>query len=135
MMPRRRKCAKTVIESSIDLNMVKSWAFALWSVAVLKTRVRDLSIDDRTVEKAAVRWSRVLVSVVIAWPIGTAINSTLPQYLLRAAMRGEYFSVFLSNLMSQPRSLQNPISTMMRVHCLLSKEVGSGEGVFGTPLA
>ena len=48
---------------------------------------------------------------------------------------GEYFSVFLSNLMSQPRSLQKPISTRMRVHCILLTEVGSGEGVFGTPLA
>ena len=48
---------------------------------------------------------------------------------------GGYFSVFLSNLTSQPRSLQNPISTMMRVQFFLSKEVKSGEGVFGTPLA
>ncbi len=48
---------------------------------------------------------------------------------------GGVFSVFLSNLTSQPRSLQKPISTMMRVHCFLSKEVGLGEGVFGTPLA
>ncbi len=81
------------------------------------------------------RWSSVLVSVVPAWAMGTAANSTLPQYFLRAAMRGENFSVFSSNLMSQPRSLQNPISMMMRVHCFLLKEVGSGEGVFGTPLA
>jgi hypothetical protein len=56
---------------------------------------RDLSKDGRTVEKAAVRWPRVLVSVVLAWPIGKAIISILPQYLLRAAIRGEYFSVFL----------------------------------------
>ena len=78
---------------------------------------------------------RVLVSVVPAWPIGKATNSTRPQYLLRAAIRGEYFSVFSSNLMSQPRFMQKPISTRMRVHCILLKEVGSGEGGFGTPLA
>ena len=80
MMPRRRDCAKSVIDSSSDLNRVKSWAFALWSVAGLEMPllVRDLSTDGRTVEKAAVRWSRVLVSVVPAWPIGKATNSTLP---------------------------------------------------------
>ena len=80
MMPRRRDCAKSVIDSSIDLNRVKSWAFALWSVAGLEMPqlARDLSTDGRTVEKAAVRWSRVLVSVVPAWPIGKATNSTLP---------------------------------------------------------
>ena len=48
---------------------------------------------------------------------------------------GGYFSVFLSNLMSQPRSVQKLISTRMRVHCFLLKEVGSGKGVSGTPLA
>ena len=61
---------------------------------------RDLSTDGRTVEKTEVRWFRVLVSVVPGWPIGKAINSTLPQYLLRAAIRGEYFSVFFSILVS-----------------------------------
>ncbi len=96
---------------------------------------RDLSTVGRTVEKAAVSCSRVLVSVVPAWPMGKAMNSTLPQYLQRAAMRGEYLSVFLSNLATQPRSLQKPISMMFRVQCYLSKEVGSGEGVFGMPLA
>jgi len=30
-----------------------------------------------TVEKAAVRWSRVLVRFVSAWPMGMATNSTL----------------------------------------------------------
>ena len=137
MMPRRRDCAKSVIESRSDLNRVKSWDFALWFVAGLKMPLlaRDRSTEGLTVEKAAVRWSRVLMSVVPAWPMGTATNSTLPQYFLRAAMRGEYFSVFSSNLMSQPRSLHNPISMMMRVHCILLKEVGSGEGVFGTPHA
>ncbi len=119
MIPRRRDCAKSVIDSSSDLNKVKSWAFALWSVAGLEMLllIRDLSTKGRTVEKAAVRWSRVLVSAVPAWPIEKATNSTLAQYLLTAATRGEYFSVFLSNLMSQPRSLQKPISTRMRVHC------------------
>jgi hypothetical protein len=99
MMPRRRGCAKSVIDSTNDSNQVKSWAFALWSVAGLEMPllVRDLSTDGRTVEKAAVRWSRVLVNVLPALPIGMVMNSTLPQYFLRAAMRGEYFSVFSSN--------------------------------------
>ena len=136
-MLRRRDWAKSVIKSSSDLNMVKSWVFALRSMAGLDMPLlaRDLSTDGRTVEKAAVRWSRVQVSVVLAWPIGKAINFTLPQYLLRSAMRGEYFSVFLLNLVSQPRSMKKLISTMMRVHFFLSKDVGSGEGVSGTPLA
>ena len=137
MMPRRRDWDKSVIESSSDLNMVKSLAFAFWSVVGLDAPLlaRDLSTDGRTGEKAAVRWSRVLVSGVPAWLIGKATNSTLPEYFLRAAMRGEYFSVFLSNLTSHQRSLQKPISTRMSVHCFLSKEVGPGEGVSGTPLA
>ena len=65
-MPRRQDCAKSVIESRSDLNRVKSWAFVLWSVAGLEMPqlTRDLSVEDRTVEKAAVMWSRVLVSVV-----------------------------------------------------------------------
>jgi hypothetical protein len=48
---------------------------------------------------------------------------------------GGYFSVFFSNLMSLSRSLYNPTSTMTRVHYFLSKEVESGEGESGTPLA
>ena len=96
---------------------------------------RDLFTDGRTVEKAAVRCSRVLMSVAPAWPIGRAMSSTRSQYFLRAAIGGGYFSVFLSILISQPRSLQKPISTMMRAHCFLSNEVGSGAGVSGTPLA
>ena len=44
---------------------------------------------------------------------------------------GEYFSVFLSNLMPQPRSLQKTISMMMRVYCFLSKVVGSGRVCLG----
>ena len=31
---------------------------------------RDLSTAGRTVEKAAMSWSRTLVSVVLAWPMG-----------------------------------------------------------------
>jgi hypothetical protein len=137
MMPRRRDWAKSIVESSNDLNMAKSWTLALWSVAGLDAPLlaRDLSTVGRTVEKAAARWARVMVSVVPAWPIGKVINCILPQYLLRAAMRRGYFSVFLSDLMSQPRSMQKPISMMMRVHSFLSKEVGSEEGVSGTPLA
>ena len=52
-----------------------------------------------TVEKAAVRWSRVNVSVVPATPIGKATNSTLPRCFLRTATRREYFSVFSVSLM------------------------------------
>ena len=59
---------------------------------------RDLSTEGWAVEKAAVRLFRVLVSVVSAWSIGKAINSTLSQHLLRAAIRGEYFSVFFFEL-------------------------------------
>ncbi len=80
MMTKRWDWAKSVIESSSDLNMVKSWAFALWSVAGQDAPLlaRDLSADGRTVKMAAVRWSRVLVSVVPEWPIGKATNSNLP---------------------------------------------------------
>ncbi len=70
---------------------------AMWSVAGLKAplQARDLLTVGRTVEKAAVMCSRVLVSVVPAWPMGKAMNSNLPHYFRRAAMRREYFSVFL----------------------------------------
>ncbi len=90
MMPKRRDYAKSVIDSSSDLNIVESWAFALWSMAGLGMPLlaRDLSTKGRTVEKAAVRWSRVLVSVVSALPIGKTTNSTRPQYFLRAAIGG-----------------------------------------------
>jgi hypothetical protein len=50
------------------------------------------------VEKAAVSWSRVLVSVVPAWRMGKEISSTRPQCHLRAAMMGKYFSVFFFEL-------------------------------------
>jgi hypothetical protein len=90
MMPRRRDCAKSVIESRSVLNMMKSWAFALWSVAGLEMPLlaRELSTKGRTVEKAAVRWSRVLVSVVPAWSIGKATNSTLSQYFSESRDEG-----------------------------------------------
>ena len=97
--------------------------------------VLELPVIGRTVEKAVVSWWRVLVSVVPAWPMGKAMNSTLPQYRLRASSRGAYFEVFSSSFSTQPKSLQKPISMMMSVHCFLSKEVGSGEGKSGTPLA
>ena len=45
------------------------------------------SASGRAVEKAEVRWTRVLESVVLVWPIGIAMSSTLPQCFLRAAMR------------------------------------------------
>ena len=71
MVPRRRECAKSVIESKSDLNMVKSWALTLWSVSGLEMPMldRNFSTDGRTVEKAAVRWDSVLVIVLPAWPI------------------------------------------------------------------
>ena len=56
---------------------------------------RDLSTVGRTVEKAAVRCSRVLVSVVPAWPMGKALNSTRIQYFIRVAMRGGVFRPLL----------------------------------------
>ena len=63
-----------------DLNRLKSWAFVLRSMAGLEMPLlaRDLSTEGRTVEKATVKLFRVLVSVVPAWSIGKAINSTLP---------------------------------------------------------
>jgi len=80
---------------------------ALCSVAWLAAPLpaRDLSTLGRTVEKAEVRWSRVLVSVVPAWPMGKAMSSTRPHCLPRAAIREKCFLVFFSILMSQPRPL------------------------------
>ena len=86
------------------------------------------STRGRTVEKAAVRWVRVAVRVVPACPMGKATNSTRPQGLLRAAMMGGYFLVLAYSLVSQPRSMQKPISMTMRVHAYLLKEVWSGCG-------
>ena len=57
-----------------------------WVVPVLALA---WSASGRAVEKAAVRWTRALESVVPVWPMGIATNSfTLPQFFLRAAMRG-----------------------------------------------
>ncbi len=47
---------------------------------------------------------------------------------------GEYFSVFFTILISQPNSLQKPISTRINVHCVLLNEVLSRKGESGTPL-
>ncbi len=79
-MPKRWDCVKSVSKASSDLNRVLSWFLALWSMAGLKAPLlaRDLSTVGRTVEKVAVRCSRVLVSVVPVWPIGKTTNSTLP---------------------------------------------------------
>ena len=86
-------------------------------------------------EKVAVRWSRVAMSVVHACPIGKATSSTLPQYFLRVVIRGEYLLVFFASLMSQPMSLHKSISMMIMVQFSLLKEFGFGEGESGTPLA
>ncbi len=39
----------------------------------------DWSASERAIEKAAVRWTRVLESVVPVWSMVIAMNSTLPQ--------------------------------------------------------
>jgi hypothetical protein len=46
-MPKRRDCAKFAIESSSDLNKVKSWAFALWSVAGLEMPLIVWGVESR----------------------------------------------------------------------------------------
>ena len=97
--------------------------------------VLGLPVNGRTAEQAVVSWSRVLVRVVPAWPMGKAMSSTLPQYLRRAANRGAYFEVFSSRFSTHPESLQKPTSMMMRVHCFLSKADESGKGESGTHLA
>jgi len=61
----------------------------------------------RTVEKAAVRWSRVLVSVVPACLMKMATDFTLPHYYLKAATRDEYFSDFSACFLSHPRSTED----------------------------
>ncbi len=73
---------------------------ALWSMAGLGAPLlaRVLSTVGRTAEKAAVRRSMVLVNVVPAWPMGKAINSIRPHYLMRAAMRGGVFLGLLIDL-------------------------------------
>jgi hypothetical protein len=80
MIPKRRDRAKSVSESINDLNRIKSWVLALWSVAglVAPQLARTFSMVG-TVEKAAVRCSRVLVIVVSAWPMVKAMSSTRPQ--------------------------------------------------------
>jgi len=78
---------------------------------------------------------RVAVRVILACPMGMATNLTRPQCLLRAVMKGKYFLVLASSLVSHPKSLQKPISIMMRVHAFLLKEVWSGFGESRTPPA
>ena len=135
-MPRRRECAKSVSEVNSDLTMWWSWLLASESGAgsVMPMLALACTTCRRTVEMATVRWSRVFRSVVSACPMRMATSSTIPQYLLRAAMRGIYFSVFFVSLLSQPRSLHNPTSTRMKVHSFLFTLLWSGSGVAGTPL-
>jgi hypothetical protein len=59
-----------------------------WVVPVL---AHAWSASGRAVEKAAVRWTRVLESVEPTWPMGIATNSTLPHCFLRTATRGSIF--------------------------------------------
>ena len=93
------------------------------------------STRGRAVENAAVRWMRVALSVVHACSMGKTTNSSVPKCFLRAAMGGMDLLVLASSLSSHPRSQQIPISTTIRVQSFLLKEVGSGEGESGTPLA
>ena len=97
MMPIRWDCAKSVRESSNDLKRAKSWVLTLWSVAglVAPMLARLCSTVGRTTEKAAVRCSRVLVSVVPARPMGKAMNSTRSHNIRRAATRGSIFRSFV----------------------------------------
>ncbi len=90
ILPRRRDCARSVRESSNDLNILLSWVRAVWSVTgfVLPLVALVRSTLGREVENVAVRWFRVAMSVVLACPMGKATNSTVPYCFLRAAMRG-----------------------------------------------
>ena len=89
----------------------------------------------QSVENAVVMWLRAFVSIVPACPMGIATNLTLPQYCLRAATRGEFFSFFSACFLSHSKSRENPISMRMRVHDFLLKLAWPGSGVSGTPLA
>jgi hypothetical protein len=77
---------------------------------------------------------RVLVEVAHACPTGMATNYTFPQCIRRAATSRVYLLVFSLILSLQPRSLQNPSSTMRMGHVFWLNMDGSGEGVSGTPL-
>ena len=80
----------SVTESSKDLNKRQSWLLALESMEGLVVPVLALawSASGRAVERVAVRLTRVLESVVPAWPRGIATNSTPFQCFLSAATRG-----------------------------------------------
>ena len=63
-------------------------AFNSVMVCVVPLMALVWSVLGRTVENAAVRWSRILVSVVLACPMGMLTKSPPPKYFLRAATRG-----------------------------------------------
>ena len=96
---------------------------------------RDLFLVGRTVKKAAMGWSRVLMCVVPALPMGKAMNSTRPQYLLRAAMRGGVFLGLLDELSVAAEVLAKADLDDDEGALILSKEVGSRERASRTPLA
>ncbi len=57
IMPRRRDCAKSVRECNSDLNRMKSWALAVWSIVGLVVSLLALGVSSRgrTAEKMVVR--------------------------------------------------------------------------------
>ena len=57
-----------------------------------------------------------------------------PLVFLEFRDEGMYLLVLASRFSSHPRSRQNPISAIIRVHSFSLKEVGSGEGESGIPL-
>jgi hypothetical protein len=87
-----------VSELSKDLNKFKLWILELWSVAGLEAPLlaRAFSIVWRTVKKAAVKWSRVLVSVLPAWQMGKAKISSVPNVSREPRLGGVLLSHFLN---------------------------------------
>jgi hypothetical protein len=117
------------------LNKVKSWAFALWSVAGLGTPLlaRDLSADGRTVEKAAVRCG-TLVSVVprVSDREGHKLHPSPVPY------EGRYEGGVLIGLLVELNvAAEVPAEADLDDDegALLSVEGGRVGGVSGTPLA
>ena len=80
MMHKRRVWARFESESSRDLERWVSCATALLSVAgcVMPYFVVACSTGDRTEERAGVRLSWGLTSMVPEWPMGTATNFSFP---------------------------------------------------------
>ena len=92
IIARRRSWAKMVMASSMSLKRDMSWARASWSTSgSTAPRVARACVPEgRVAERAVARLLWVLSSIVPAWPMGTPMNSTVPQIVPRAATRGEY---------------------------------------------